>query len=51
MQNSDILKMNKVRNNLFYLMEKKELNRTYGNFKGWGSAYSQFNNIFEQGGQ
>jgi hypothetical protein len=46
---SDILKMNKIRNNMFYLMDKKELNRNYGEFNGWGSAYNQFENIFETG--
>ena len=30
---------------MFYLMEKKELNRSYGDFKGWGTAYTQFKNI------
>ena len=34
---------------MFYLMEKKELNRTYGQFDGWGTAYSQFDNIFQNG--
>ena len=27
-------------------MDKKELNRTYGEFNGWGTAHTQFNNIF-----
>ena len=30
--------MSKIRNNLFYLLDKHELNRTYGDFRGWGSA-------------
>ena len=34
---------------MFYLMDKKELNRNYGEFNGWGSAYNQFENIFETG--
>lgn len=38
--------MSKVRNNLFYLMDKKELYTSYGDFKGWGSAYTEFGNIF-----
>ena len=27
-------------------MDKKELYTSYGDFKGWGSAYTEFGNIF-----
>lgn len=27
-------------------MDKKELNRNYGEFEGWGTAYRQFDTIF-----
>ena len=38
--------MSKIRNNLFYLLDKHELNRSYGDFRGWGSALSQFQDGF-----
>lgn len=35
--------MNKIRNNLFYLIDKPDLDKNYGEFKGWGQALGEFN--------
>lgn len=34
--------MNKIRNNLFYLMGPDEIYKKYGRFKGLGNAYAEF---------
>lgn len=34
--------MNKIRNNMFYLMTPDEIYKKYGRFKGLGNAYTEF---------